>query len=148
VPSPESITCLCGATELHLRAQPAARANCHCASCRDFYATAMLSATAWHADDVSLARGTLSHFAHPSKRLSRAFCAACGETLYGTNRLGMRVIPNAVMARAAGGSLPAALQPSMHLFYRERVIDIDDALPKYLDGWDGPLYEAEGAASR
>ena len=88
-----------------------------------------------------LVRGTLAHFAHPHKRLSRAFCAACGGTLYGTNRLGMRVLPNARCWRAAGGGLPPALRPAMHLFYRERVIEVDDALPKYLDGWDGPLYE-------
>ncbi len=30
----------------------------------------------------------------------------------------------------------------MHLFYRHRVIDVIDALPKYLDGWDGPVFEA------
>lgn len=32
----------------------------------------------------------------------------------------------------------------MHLFYRQRVIDVSDALPKYLDGWGAPVYE-EGA---
>lgn len=141
MPIPRSLACLCGAVELRLDGQPAARANCHCGTCRDFYGTPMLAATAWQADDVSLVRGTLAHFAHPHKRLSRAFCAACGETLYGTNRLGMRVLPNALLARAAGGGLPPALRPAMHLFYRERVIEVDDALPKYLDGWDGPLYE-------
>jgi hypothetical protein len=26
----------------------------------------------------------------------------------------------------------------MHLSYRQRVIDVVDALPRYLDGWDGP----------
>ena len=32
----------------------------------------------------------------------------------------------------------------MHLFYRERVTDVADALPKYLDGWDGPLHVSPG----
>jgi hypothetical protein len=53
----------------------------------------------------------------------------------------MRVVPNAVVARAVGGELDATLAPTMHLFYRQRVIDVLDDLPKYLDGWDGPTYE-------
>jgi len=33
----------------------------------------------------------------------------------------------------------------MHLFYRYRVIDVADRLTKYLEGWDGPEYEALGS---
>jgi len=33
------------------------------------------------------------------------------------------------------------LQPTMHLFYRHRVIDVIDALPTFLDGWDGPTLD-------
>ncbi|SDI18759.1 hypothetical protein SAMN05216466_118122 [Paraburkholderia phenazinium] len=54
------------------------------------------------------------------------------------NRLGIHVIPNSITARAAGGELPDELRPAMHLFYRHRIVDIADELPKYLDGWDGP----------
>jgi hypothetical protein len=55
----------------------------------------------------------------------------------------MVVIPNSLFARAAGNALPAALQPTLHLFYRHRVVDVVDTLPKYLDGWDGLLHEPE-----
>jgi len=27
------------------------------------------------------------------------------------------------------------------LFHRQRVIDIVDTLPKYVDGWDGPTFD-------
>lgn len=134
------ITCLCGSNALELRGAPAARANCHCATCRDFYGSAMLSATAWDAASVELSAKNSTRFQHPTKQLSRTFCLHCGDVLFGTNRLGMYVVPNAVVARAAGGLLDAALAPTMHLFYRERIIDVSDALPKYLDGWDGLLY--------
>lgn len=96
---PISIECLCGAVHIELRGEPAARANCHCGSCCDFYAT-----------------------------------------LFGTNRLDMRVVPNSLVARASGGALPADLSPTMHLFCRHRVVDVADALTKYLDGWDGPEF--------
>ncbi|KVC38960.1 aldehyde-activating protein [Burkholderia pseudomultivorans] len=136
----QSVRCLCGAVTVTLRGEPAARANCHCATCRDFYGTAMLSATAWQPEQVSVAGGGAT-FRHPSKSMSRTWCAACGEIVFGTNRLGMRVVPNSVTARAHGGRLPDALQPTMHLFYRQRVIDVVDALPKFLDGWDGPTLD-------
>lgn len=122
-----------------LQGDPAARAHCHCEACRDFYGTAVLSATAWHAQALRMVRGEVANFAHPLRQMSRTFCVRCGETLFGTNRLGMRVVPNSLAARAAGGVLPSGWQPSMHLFYRHRVIDIDDSLVKYLDGWDGPV---------
>lgn len=144
------ITCLCGALRIQLHGSPAARACCHCATCRDFYGTSMLSATAWEADAVQLDAGAGGVFQHPHKQLSKTFCGGCGEVVFGTNRLGMRVVPNAMLARANGGALDAALMPQMHLFYRDRVIDVVDALPKYLDGWDGPTYDAgeDGNAAR
>ncbi|MFC4702320.1 MULTISPECIES: GFA family protein [Paraburkholderia] len=135
------LACLCGAVTIDLIGEPAALANCHCGTCRDFYGTSILSASAWPADRA-VASGALQVFQHPHKQMSRAFCATCGETLFGTNRLGMRVVPNSLLARAHDGTLPAERQPTMHLFYRHRVIDVIDALPKYLDGWDGPVFEA------
>lgn len=139
---PCSVRCLCGAVNIALNGEPRAKANCHCRSCRDFYGTSMLSATAWLAEQVTVASGRVSTFSHPTKELSRAFCPDCGETVFGTNRLGMRVVPNSIVARAAGGELPEKLHPTMHLFYRYRIFDVQDALPKYLDGWDGPIYQA------
>jgi hypothetical protein len=138
-----SIQCLCGAVHFELHGEPAARANCHCQSCRDFYGTSILSATAWNVHALTLSRGKVIAFAHPTKQLSRAFCPNCGETIFGTNRLGMRVVPNSLVARASGGVLPEHFQPTMHLFYRQRVMDVADALTKFLDGWDGPKYKAE-----
>lgn len=134
------ITCLCGENAMELHGAPAARANCHCTTCRDFYGVAMLSATAWAAESVTLSDGNHARFQHPAKQLSKTFCLNCGDVLLGTNRLGMCVVPNAVVARAAGGVLDAAFAPTMHLFYRQRVIEVTDSLPKYLDGWDGPLH--------
>lgn len=100
----------------------------------------MLSATAWEADAVRIDGDTVRSFKHPEKQLTKTFCDVCGEVLFGTNRLGMRVVPNALIARATDGKLDATLAPTMHLFYRQRVVDVSDDLPKYLDGWDGPTY--------
>ncbi|MFM0213023.1 GFA family protein [Paraburkholderia sediminicola] len=141
MPLPHSLLCLCGAVNIKLNGQPEARANCHCLTCRDFYGTSMLSATAWLPEQVTVVGGRISTFSHPTKQLSRAFCPRCGDTVFGTNRFGMRVLPNSFVARATGGELPEEMRATMHLFYRHRTIDIQDELPKYLDGWDGQIYD-------
>lgn len=139
---PVLLSCSCGTIELSLCGAPAARAYCHCDSCRDFYGLPLLAATAWPSTALRVSKGAqdLGEFKHPHKQLQRFFCQACGETLFGSNRLDMRVIRNSLFARAAGGELPAALAPQFHLFYAQRELDVDDALPKYLEGWDGPLF--------
>lgn len=135
------VACLCGKVVVNLHGKPAAQANCHCSSCRDFYGTSIFSATAWAADSASIVDGVGQIFKHPEKQLTKTFCEACGEVVFGTNRLGMRVVPNAIVARATRGELDATLRPTMHLFYRQRIVNVLDDLPKYLDGWDGPTYD-------
>lgn len=141
---PATLECLCGQVQLRIDGAPVAKANCHCQACRDFYATPVFAATAWEPAHVGVERGAehLATYHHRTRQLERQFCRQCGETLFGTNRLGMSVIPNSLFARASGGALPEALQPAMHLFYRHRVVEVDDQLPKFLDGWDGPLHKA------
>jgi hypothetical protein len=139
--------CLCGSVCLELHGHPAARAYCHCQSCRDFYGTPLFSATAWNAESVAISGREATTFRHPIKQLSRTFCPTCGETVFGTNRLGMKVVPNSLVARAAEGILPEYFQPTMHLFYRHRIIEVDDALIKFLDGWDGLEDKAPSCAN-
>lgn len=51
-----------------------------------------------------------------------------------------RLLCTVQLSRTFCRSLPEARQPTMHLFYRHRIIDVADALVKYLDGWDGPQF--------
>lgn len=39
--------------------------------------------------------------------------------------------------------MPEELEPAMRFFSGERVIDIMDSLPKYLQGTAGPLHEEQ-----
>lgn len=121
-----------------------ARAYCHCSSCRDFYDLPVLSATAWERDAVRIIKGQefIGEFKHPTKQMSSKFCASCGTTVLGTNRLDLVVIRTSLIAKGMGGVLPDGLAPEFHLFYAHRGVDIDDGLPKYLEGWDGPLFSS------
>ncbi|SNT83546.1 GFA family protein [Stenotrophomonas sp. CC120222-04] len=137
------VACLCGKVAIELQGEPVARANCHCASCRDFYGVPMFSATAWEPASLQMNASDVRSFSHPEKQLKKTFCAVCGEVVFGTNRLGMHVVPNAMLHRISGEGSHSSWAPTMHLFYRQRVVDVVDDLPKYLDGWDGPLYSPE-----
>lgn len=123
------VACLCGNVAIELGGEPVARANCHCSSCRDFYGVTVFSATAWEASSVQMASFDARSFSHPHKQLKKTFCATCGEVVFGTNRLCMRVVPNAMLARAGGGWLDVAMAPTMHLYYRQRVVEVRDELP-------------------
>ena len=100
----------------------------------------VFSVTAWKKEAVQVAKGAdrLSKFTHPEKQMQKFFCLNCGETLFGTNRLGMAVIGTPLIERAFGAQLPAEFWPTFHLFYAQRVLEVEDALPKYLEGRNGP----------
>lgn len=130
--------CDCKSVFFTTEGDPAAKAYCHCSDCRDFYSTPVLAATAWSKSALRIVSGDefVSNFQHPHKQLSKFFCVKCGDTLFGTNRLGMYVVPNKQISRAS----EQTMRPDFHLFYRQRVVDIDDTLTKYLDGRSGEVF--------
>lgn len=137
------LKCSCGAVELKVLGIPAACVYCHCGTCRDFYGLPVFSATAWNRESVEVAGGKdcTGEFVHPTKQVRRYFCVACGETLFGTNRLGMAVIGTPLISKAFGYALPAEFQPKFHLFYTYRVLEVEDNLPKFLEGRNGPTFQ-------
>ena len=142
------LKCRCETVELQLAGSPAACGFCHCSSCRDFYALPVFSATAWKREAVQVAKGQdfIGEFTHPKKQMQRYFCLTCGETLFGTNRLGMAVIGTPLVERAFGGQLPAEFRPTFHLFYAQRVLNVEDDLTKYLEDRNGPTHQKQGNA--
>ena len=136
------VNCNCGAVELQVSGSPAACAYCHCLSCRDFYGLPVYAATAWTNAALRVVKGNeqLGEYRHPTKQMQRHFCLACGETMFGVNRLGLAVVRTSLLARASRGWLPAKFKPTFHLFYSYRELDIDDELPKYMEGRGGPLF--------
>ena len=62
--------------------------------------------------------------------MKKAFCRECGEVLFNTNAMDWRVVSQHLIAKNSGGVLPAKLAPQSHFHYGNRVIDIEDDLPK------------------
>ena len=139
----KTVRCDCGAVELRLEGDPRVRAICHCRSCQDLLHVPFNRLGAWEPERVSLTRGSdeLKSFKYPGKQLRRFWCGACGAPLYDTNRFGYLVFSQALLRKSLGGELVSGWSPDKHLFYSDRVVDVDDDLPKYLEGIDGALYE-------
>ena len=138
-------SCNCGEVRLLINGSPAARAYCHCSSCRELYDLPVLSAVAWSRDSIQVTDGQqlIAMYKHPTKRLARYFCQSCGTTVFSTNRLDLSLVRTSLIAKAMGGVISADLRPEFHLFYAQREVSINDDLPKYLEGWDGPLFSVD-----
>lgn len=125
------LSCDCGHVRMTAHGKPEVSLYCHCASCRALYSVDMLSGTGWASENVDLP-DEASVFAHKmdGKEMTRYGCPKCGMIMYGVHRPGIPVIPHGVFRKANGGRLPDELSPTLHLFYRERVLDVDDDLHK------------------
>ncbi|WP_110669572.1 GFA family protein [Salinicola halophilus] len=130
-----ALSCDCGKVTLTARGEPELSLYCHCPSCRDLYSVDIASLTAWSDDNIELPDES-QLFVHKmaDREMTRYGCAECGMTLFGRHKPGMPVVPHGVFRKANGGHLPEALAPTMHLFYGDRVIDVDDSLQKSQGG--------------
>lgn len=138
-----SVICTCGNVKVTLGNKPIVHANCHCDDCRELLNLPYHSVTAWDRSDVEIERGAeqLAVYQHPRLAMQKHYCSECGDVMFNTNIMDWRVVSQLLIARCNDGGLPEELASDKHFFYEQRVVDIDDDLPKYLRGTDGPLYE-------
>ena len=83
----------------------------------------------------------LAVYQHPQLAMQKHYCYKCGEVLFNTNIMDWRVVSQLLISKCYDNQLPEELSSDKHFFYEQRITDIDDELPKYLRGTDGPLYE-------
>ena len=136
--------CYCGGVKVTVTGEPAAKAICHCHSCRKWHAAPINAWAIWKAADVAISGETIrSEASDASGRIS---CAKCGGCVANHNpaRDMMVVYPMTL----AGSGLN--YQPAFHIFYEERVMDIADGLKKFATmpeafGGSGELIEEPAA---
>ena len=138
-----TVHCQCGAIEVQLRNSPIVHAFCHCSDCRDLLDFPFHAVTAWKNEDAVIVKGEkdLSVYKHPSLEMTMCFCRHCCETVFNTNVMDWRVISQLLISKCYNNEIPEKLRSDKHFFYEQRVVDIQDGLPKFLRGTDGPLYE-------
>ena len=142
---PHHVHCHCGGIEITLNNKPIVHAYCHCVDCRDLLGLPFHSVTAWKEENVSIDKGAglISAFKHPTLNMEKHFCSICGDVLFNTNGMNWSVVSQLLIAQSNGGKLPDELASDKHFFYEQRVTTVEDSLPKFLRGTDGPLYESE-----
>lgn len=145
--------CHCGHVGVRIinDAVPQARSICHCSSCRTLSGAPFLANLVFAAEDVEITAGEDGTetpsllITQTSKHVTRKRCAKCYSPVIATLGPKRVVVPYALFERTA---LPASWAPEHHLHYDRRVIDIQDALPKYRANFGselwGPSTEANG----
>ena len=126
------IKCGCGAVTVRMYGKPKVHAHCHCEDCRDLLNIPYHSVVAWEADNLHISAGqeNTSTFHHPTLKMTRVFCTHCGDTVYNTNALDWKITSQHLIRKNYDGELPEEFMPTAHFYYNERIIDIDDDLPK------------------
>jgi len=126
------VECQCASIKVTMTGEPRVRGICHCEDCRNLLNVPYHSVTAWNKDQIRIDEGseTLVSFQHPTKRMKRYYCANCGEVMFNSNAMDWRIVSQLLIRKCYANQLPEALEPQMHFFYGERIVDVDDDLPK------------------
>jgi len=120
-------SCACGAVEIAIEGNPAIMAYCHCNSCRSWLSAPIHAAALWPTENVKVTKGEdkLGMYARTDQSL-RHFCNECGSgVLVRHPSMGMTDVP-------AGSVANLEYTPSIHVHYAERVMSINDGLPKFV----------------
>ncbi len=142
---PETLDCACpcGTSRFVVRGAPLIRMICHCTICQAVYRNPF-------ADIVALRIGQVEHPVDPQiqfrkhrppPNVARGVCPSCDNPV-----VGFMSIPIFGVAFVPAVNFPGDVElpaPSLHIFYRSRVDDIADTLPKYSGYWS-----SEWAVSR
>jgi hypothetical protein len=123
--------CLCGSVTWSVEGEPVLQAFCHCNSCQKANSAALVAVALFPAESVSVVGDLDSRSVTDVENAAvRYSCAKCGTRVMNTPGRGysqMRAV-YPVMCKTHSW-----FQPSMHIFYEDRVVEIGDALPKFLD---------------
>ena len=120
--------CFCGAVEFEVSGAPAAMGYCHCVDCATWAASPINSFSLWSPENLKVTKGEdkIATF-NKTENAYRKFCTTCGGHVFSTHP-GMKLVdvyPNVVP--------DLKHEPTLHVFYATRTIDVKDGLPKFKD---------------
>ena len=118
--------CLCGSVRYVAEGVPVNQRICHCRLCQKALGAAFNARLLFRSADVRVS-GAATRF-HSSPDLQRAFCGACGTTLFS-----FRHSRDVVALTAGSLDDPSQFQPDMHFWTssRQAWVKLDDGLPQY-----------------
>ncbi len=120
--------CFCGAVQIEVTGAPFAMGYCHCNDCRAWSAGPVNAFTLWKRGEVKVTKGASSLATYKKTSKSRRqYCAGCGGHLMTDHpEGGFTDVYAAILS-------DLDFQPEVHVNYGERVLRIQDGLPKFED---------------
>ena len=109
-------SCLCGAVQYSIEAEPAMVGDCYCLDCRKSSGTAHCTHVAVVASAYNVSGGVsfYERAADSGNMVRRGFCPTCGSPVHSTNQ-GM---PGMVFVRASTLGDPEQISPQMTVYAR------------------------------
>ena len=124
--------CSCSQIKVTMIGEPRVSGYCHCNDCRELLNIPYHSVNAWEKNNVSIVddNGYLLEFQHPRLQMKKFFCKQCGDIICNSNAMDWRIFSQLLIKKFYGGDLPDELKSKSHFFYRYRIVDVADDLPK------------------
>jgi hypothetical protein len=131
-------SCQCGEVQFEITGGPWAwQCFCHCNLCRKSTGAPFVALTAVALTDSSFKLtkvGETFKYAS-SEHLNRVLCAKCGALCFNEATFGGQQFRATTLATLEGAvkdnKYIDALAPKVHIFYANRVMDVNDDLPKF-----------------
>ncbi|KAK1826278.1 Mss4-like protein [Podospora conica] len=130
--------CHCGAVRYELsRARPLAAKYCHCTTCQRLHGAPFQWAAIFHKEDVRFTQGHHDLGWYDAGAKSQAHklpckvqCAYCRTPIMDEGRNMVLLFPTLVEGINTGEGREA-FKAGCHMFYKQRVVDVRDGLPKW-----------------
>ena len=142
--------CYCGAIAFEVCAEPVDAKICHCQVCQTLHGAPFQWAAIFHKADVRFVRGVsrLFFFSAETGQAGRTLpcklsCSVCrAPNADEGRRMFLAFVP--LFDFGSPRRVPASFEPTCHIFYGARTLDVNDSKPKYL-GHKGqsPLWQPE-----
>jgi len=121
--------CQCGRVRFTLAGLPMMSAYCHCSICRRWTGAAFSMVGFWKPEQCAIAGEVTLVERATSEWLTRFRCPDCGTPIYNAVR-SERITSNNFMLPLLE-ALDDLARPSCHLYYADRIVDVEDGLPKH-----------------
>lgn len=134
--------CHCGGVRFEYRADPLDAKLCHCRDCQRLHGAPMQWAAIFHKRDVRCVAGAAqlrfygsvhggsAHGQAQGQLPCKVSCGRCGTPLADEGRNMWLAFPT-LFDFGTPAVVPDAFRPTCHIFYHQRVLDVDDDLPKW-----------------
>ncbi|KAH8100898.1 Mss4-like protein [Cristinia sonorae] len=129
--------CWCGNLAFEFHGDPVDAKHCHCRQCQHLHGAPFQWAVIFPKTSVRLIRNENNslHFFSTEKRTGEHYvpckvsCDVCRSPIFDEGRNTVLAYPGSFKFK--DGKVPLDFQPTAHIFYKERVMEVPDGIPKW-----------------